>query len=100
VEEKDGRIAVTGNECKRGADHGEREYSRPSRMLTGTVAIEGGILPRLSVVSTDEVPRAKLRECLNALYRIKVKAPVRCGDKVIANVCGTGVDIVASRSMG
>ena len=99
VGEENGKIVVAGNGCKRGEAHGKSEYTAPMRMLTTTVAITGGALPRLPVVSTGEVPKAALRDCLATLYRVCLAAPVRCGDVVAADICGTGVDVVASRSM-
>lgn len=94
-----GEISVTGNTCKRGLEHGISEFTNPQRMLTSTVAISGGSLPRLPVISTGELPKAKLREALDTVYAAKIKAPVKCGEVLIGNICGTGVDIVASRSM-
>lgn len=99
VEERDGQILVSGNECKRGLDHGVQEYSNPTRMLTTTVAIDGGALPRIPVISSGEVPKSKLEECLHRLYAMRLSAPVVCGQVVEENICNTGVDILASRSM-
>lgn len=99
VTDDGGEITVTGNTCKRGLEHGINEFTNPMRMLTSTVAIRGGTLPRLSVISTGEVPKAKLRDCLAEVYRVQAKAPVNCGEVLIHNICGTGVNIVASRSM-
>ena len=69
------------------------------RMLTTTVAIREGIHPRISVVSNGEIPRNAINECLALLYTVTVTAPVKRGQVIAANICGTGVDIVASRSM-
>lgn len=99
VTEKDGELTVTGNTCKRGLEHGANEFRNPMRMLTSTVAVRGGTLPRLSVISTGEVPKGRLRDCLAEVYQAQVKAPITCGQVLIENICGTGVDIVASRSM-
>ena len=68
-------------------------------MLTTTVAIEGGHHRRLSVSSTGEIPKAMMNQCLEALYTIRLEAPVKRGDVIAADICGTGVDIVASRTM-
>lgn len=97
--EQDGEITVTGNGCKHGLEHGKNEYANPMRMLTSTVAVRGGPLPRLPVISTGEVPKAKLADCLAAVYGMVANAPVRCGDILIKNVCGTGADVIASRTM-
>jgi CxxC motif-containing protein len=99
VTETAGEITVAGNECPRGEQHGIHEYREPTRMLTTTVAINGGTLPRLPVISREEVPKALLDRCLEILYRIELTAPLRSGDIVVKNICNTGVDVVASRSM-
>lgn len=100
VQEINGEPEVFGAGCQRGVEHGKQEYTNPKRMLTATVAIRGGIYPRLSVASNGEVPKEKLQECLDYLYGIQIEAPVGCREVVVKNICGTGVDILASRSMG
>lgn len=97
-EEADG-IHVEGATCKRGETHGKNEYTNPMRMLTTTVAIEGGVHPRIAVVSSAELPKELLPQCLERLYTITLTAPVRRGQIIAADICGTGVDIIASRSM-
>lgn len=99
VSDDSGEISVTGNTCKRGLEHGISEFTNPMRMLTSTVAISGGTCPRLPVISTAEIPKEKLREALDAVYKTKAAAPVKCGDVLIENICGSGADIIASRSM-
>lgn len=99
VSENNGEITVKGNTCKRGLEHGISEYKNPMRMITSTVAVSNGTLPRLSVISTGEVPKTNLNECLEKIYSVSVKAPIKCGDVIISNINDTGVDIVASRSM-
>jgi CxxC motif-containing protein len=99
VRELDGTITVEGNGCSRGLEHGISEYTNPMRMLTTTVTILDGTLPRLPVISTGEVSKAKLWACLEQLYSITVKAPVSCGDLIIKDICSTGIDVVASRTL-
>ena len=99
VFEENGEIKVTGHTCRRGEEHGIEEWREPLRMLTTTVAINGCSLPRLPVISSREIPKAKLAECLGFLYKIEISAPVRCGDIIVENICETGADVVASRSL-
>ena len=99
VTEEDGQLRVTGNSCKRGREHGISEFTRPMRMITTTVAISGAALPRLSVISTDVVPKEELPACLEEICRVRLQAPVHCGDVIIKNIRNTGADIVASKSM-
>ena len=100
VSDDSGEVVVTGNSCRRGREHGINEFTRPMRMITSTVAIEGALLPRLSVVSTDVVPRDQVNDCLKEIYGTRVKAPISCGDVIIHNIRNTGADIVASKTMG
>ncbi|RLF61977.1 MAG: hypothetical protein DRN31_04720 [Thermoplasmata archaeon] len=99
AEKKDGSIKVSGNRCPRGEKYAIQEMTNPRRMLTTTVFVEGGIYPLLPVRSDREIPKGMVRECVKELSKIKVKAPVKMGDVIAKNVCKTGVDIIASRSM-
>lgn len=99
VEEKDGLLTVEGNRCPKGKQYALNEHKCPKRMLTTTVKIKNALLRRAPVVSTAEVPKDKLKECLDELYKIELKAPVSEGELVIKDICGTSVDIVAARSM-
>ena len=99
VYEENGEIKVKGNECRRGEEHGIQEYREPLRMLTTTVAVNGGLLPRLPVISGREIPKAKLTKCLDLLYKMEIATPVRCGEVIVKNICDTGVDVIASRSL-
>lgn len=92
-------LDISGHTCKRGEEYAYHEFTDPKRILTTTVVIRNGTKPRLPVISTEEVPKGKLRECVESLYQVHVSAPVKAGDIVVENVCGTGVDVVASRSM-
>lgn len=99
VREEKGEIIVENAGCKRGIVHGTKEYTSPERMLTTTVKIEGGVHPRLAVIGTEEIPKRKMGECLDYLYALTVQAPIKRGDVIARNICDTGVDIIASRSM-
>lgn len=99
VTDDNGKLTVEGARCKLGISHGKKEYTNPERMLTSTINITGGIHKRLPIISVGEIPKDKIKECLEVLYSKTVKAPVKCEDIIEHNICGTGVDIVASRSM-
>lgn len=99
VWEEDGEVRVEGHTCNRGIEHGKNEYTNPMRMLTTTVAIEGGHHRRLAVVSNGEIPKRMMDQCLAELYRLKLEAPVMRNQIIAENICGTGIDIVASRTM-
>lgn len=98
VDEENG-YAVTGNKCPRGAVYGKSELTNPVRIVTTTVRIEGAAHPSLPVKTASDVPKGKMFDIVAALDDVCVQAPVHVGDVVLADVCGTGVDVVASRSM-
>mgnify|MGYP001017208083 CR=1 FL=1 len=81
---------VTGNTCPRGDAYARKECTHPARTVTGTVRVSGGALP---------VPKEKVLDVARALCRVQLTAPVQAGDVVIPNVLGTGVDVVATRSV-
>ena len=88
---------VTGNACPRGEEYGRNELLHPVRVLTGTVRLHGAALTRCPVKTRGAIPKELLLSAAQALCEVDVTAPVRRGDVVLANVCGTGVDVVAAR---
>jgi CxxC motif-containing protein len=91
---------VLGNQCAKGEKYARDEFSHPLRVLTSTVAIESAKFDRLPVRTSDLVPKDKLFDLMKEIQKIKVKAPVNLGDKIIENIFGLGVDIVATRHLG
>lgn len=90
---------VTGNSCPRGEAYGKNELQHPVRVLTSTVRITGARVPRLPVKSSAPLPKGTLFDAMRLLDGVTAVSPVRCGQVLIADVCGTGVDIVATKSM-
>lgn len=91
--------SVTGNTCPRGPKYANDEVTAPKRMLTTTVAIDGGALPLLPVVSATVLPKERVLDCARYLRGVKLQAPVKTGDVVVENILGLGVNIIASRDM-
>ena len=42
---------------------------------------------------------AKIAACMAALAGVRLSAPVTMGDVVLPDVCGTGVDFIATKSV-
>ena len=91
--------AVSGNRCPRGIDYGRAELLQPVRTLTTTVALEDAALPRGPVRSRTDMPKGLLLPALEALKGVTLRAPVRRGDVVLADVGGSGVDIIVTRDL-
>ena len=50
-------------------------------------------------MTENDIPKEKMFEVMEALNAVRVEVPVKCRDVVIENVCGTGVNIIATRSL-
>jgi len=85
--------------CKRGKEYAAAEATHPVRILTTTVKIADNKYNLLPVRSNAPVPKELQMECMKAIKAIAVTAPVKAGDVVLPNICGTGVDIVATKSL-
>ena len=93
-------LSAEGYSCKRGLEYANTEYAHPVRILTTTVKIAGAQNDLLPVRSSKPVPKEKLFECMEAIRAASVKPPVARYDVIICDICGTGADIVATRSVG
>mgnify|MGYP001427165688 CR=1 FL=1 len=90
---------VTGNGCPNGIAYGKEELTHPTRILTSTVRVEGGLYPRCPVKTAQAVPKGQMAEVVAALDSIVLHTPIHVGQVVVENVCGTGADIVTCRDM-
>ena len=95
----DDNLNVTGNSCKRGEEYGRNEVTNPTRTITSTVVLLNASETRLPVKTSIPVPKSKMFQVLREIDKIKVTAPVNCGDVLLKNVLGTGSDIVACKSI-
>ncbi len=92
-------IRVSGNTCRRGDIYARKEVTNPTRIVTTTVKVSNGISDTVSVKTKEDIPKAKIFACVQALKGIEVQAPVHIGDVILENVAETGVDIVATRNV-
>ena len=69
------------------------------RMLTSTIKVNGGNHPVVPVKTSAPIPKGMMFECMKAINKEVVDAPVKIGEVLISNVCDTGVDIVATNEM-
>lgn len=95
----DGSLRITGNTCKKGEEYARNEMTAPRRTVTSVVRVTGGEGRVVSVKTKEEIPKEKIRECMQEIKKAIVPAPVRIGDVLIENAAGTGVSIVATSHM-
>ncbi len=107
----DGSLAVTGNRCARGVKYATEELLSPKRVVSATVALAGGpdertarlsdlaSVSRLPVRTSAPFPKNGVPDLLEAMYALKISLPVHRGDVLIADFRGSGVDVIATRTM-
>ena len=92
-------VKVEGNTCPRGESYARSEVKDPRRVFASTVRVRGGKLPVCPVRSKTPAPKGKLFGIAEEVAKLEVDAPVKIGQVLIHGVCGTDVDIVASRDL-
>ena len=58
---------VTGNGCPNGITYGKEELTHPTRIITSTVRITGGLYPRCPVKTAQAVPKETMFSVMAAL---------------------------------
>ena len=97
--DENGQVSeVSGYTCKRGADYAAQEAVAHERMVTSVLCVSGCLEP-VSVKTQRPVPKAAMKDVLAAVAALRLDAPVAAGDVLIEDVCGTGVAVVATKSV-
>ena len=95
LDEQGSVLAVSGNTCPRGKTYAEAELTHPTRTLTSTVRFSNrkAMLP----VKTDRpISKQHLLAAMAQLRDLRVAAPVRIGDVVLANLFGEANVVAAA----
>lgn len=99
IEEDNGNIlTISGYNCPRGKLFAQTEFFNPQRMVTTIVSLDGADHLYLPVISDGEVPKKKLKHCIELLKTTRVQAPVTMGDIVLENILDTGINIIAAKT--
>ena len=91
--------SIEGFTCKRGKTYAENEFIHPLRILTSSVKVEGASAPLVPVRTHTAIPKELLFKGMDEIRGITLKGAVNCGDVIVPNFMGTGVDLVASGSV-
>ena len=94
-----GTGAWEGNRCPRGAVFAAAERERPMRTVTGTVRTAFKSRPVLPVRTDGELPRERLADVMARINGLRVNRPVTLGEVLIENVCGLGVNVIATADL-
>ena len=85
---------IEGNTCKRGITYAEDECTHPRRTVTSTVRCESGAI--IAVKTENTVPRELMFDVMKEINSATAPDNVSIGDVIVENVCGTGVNVVAT----
>ena len=96
---EDGELLVSGNHCPRGARYAREELLAPKRVVTATCRSvpEGGL--RVPVRTAGPFPKERVDELINLLYALEVRLPVRRGDVLVPDALGSGIPVIATRTL-
>lgn len=94
-----GQFQVHGARCRRGRQYAHSELTDPRRTITTTVAVRGGVHPLVAVRSASPIPKCCVTEALKEVKRLVLEAPVLAKQVVLESVAGSGVAMVATRSV-
>jgi len=96
---EDGKvISITGNGCKRGEVYGKQESISPQRMVTAVLKVEGRSMP-LSVKTKTPIPKKDIALCMREIRALKLDPPIHMGQVILENVCGSGVPVIATKTV-
>ena len=92
-------LNVTGNKCPRGVAYAKQEVTHPTRVVTSTVRINSKELRVCPVKTKEPVAKGKIFDVMKIVNETHISVPVHIGDVVVANIAGTGVDLVSTREI-
>jgi CxxC motif-containing protein len=90
-------ISLEGAQCEQGREYLIQELRDPQRNIASSVLVDGGELPLVSVRLSASIPKNRIFDVMETIRALRVSAPVRLGDVLLADVLGLGCDVVATR---
>ena len=91
-------LSVKGNTCKRGDAYARQECVAPLRMVTAVAPVREREIP-VSLKTRTPVPKKLIGEVMRRIMEKPFDAPIAAGDVLISDVCGTGVDVIATKAV-
>ena len=83
-------VSVEGNNCPRGEKFAHKEWINP--VINGKELL-------IPVKSKEPIPRKIMTEAMKEIQEIEVNAPVKMGDVIKENLAGSGVELVACKTV-
>ena len=90
---------VSGNRCPNGSAYALGQMKDPQRQLVAEVRLLGAAVDRCPVKGDRPVPASALEEIGRILREFAAEAPVYVSQTLIHDIAGTGVNVLASKSI-
>ncbi len=94
--ENDEIYSVENNGCARGEVYARSEILSPARILTTTMRAACDRKVLIPVRSEQPIPKNLMMQCIKEIKGKTVELPVHMHQRLIENVAGTGIAIVAT----
>lgn len=98
LDENGNFVDSKGWSCNIGKRYAQEEVTAPVRTVTALVNVTNRPEP-LSVKTAQPIPKGKIFDSLAEIKQVKVQAPIRIGDIIVENLCGTGISLVATKNI-
>ena len=99
ITESGGTLEFPKGICARGQAYAKQEIYNPCRVLTTTVVLEGSDIAMLPVRTEAPILKGKLAEAMDQIAHLTARVPVHRGDVICDNVAGTGIKLIATRTL-
>jgi CxxC motif-containing protein len=93
-------IKIEGNKCKRGIKFAEKEMIDPVRTLTSTVIYKRGVMEiPVPVKTSGPIALRNMKAAMQQIKASRLDQPCKLGDVIITDICGSGVDLLACKTV-
>lgn len=86
---------IEGYTCKRGMEYAKTEITAPVRTVTALAQVYGTSEP-VSVKTAMPVDKNRVQDVVNEIKKTVNIRPIHIGDVIVYDVCGTGVNVIAT----
>jgi CxxC motif-containing protein len=90
--------AVSGQACGKGKGYARQEAVFPLRVVTSLMRAANRDKP-FSVKTAAPIPKVLIGEAVREIFSTRPQAPLRCGEPVIKDLLGLGIDVVATQDV-
>jgi CxxC motif-containing protein len=98
VEPAGDEVRISGQGCPKGETYARDEALAPKRVVTSVVTVVGrpGLLP---VKTVAPILKEKIWAAMAEIREIRTEAPVKIGQVIREDLAGTGVGLVATKTI-